>query len=186
MLGQAFIEALRRYVHLVVRPEDEWNLVAAQKPSLGEAVFPFTIIGLVLSVAASLLGGVLRTGESNLLLEVGVRLVVNAGSVAAFALAAGLVVRRIDVVRPAMGEVAALYSSTGLWMASLLSFVPVLALGWLWFLMGVAYSGYLFYLALDSAVGVPGHARTRCLIAVMAALVVVSSALRVVESMLCG
>ncbi len=186
MFLQPLVDALRRYLHLVVGPEDEWNLIVAEKPSLGEAILPFTIIGLVASFVFALAGALLRTGENSVVLAVACRLVVDAATVAAFAAASGLVARKSDAVRPAMGEVVALYSSAGLWMSSILAFVPVPALGFLWFLMGAAYTGYLHYQALDVAVGVPGHVRIKAFAASMAVLVLVSSTLRVVEFVLVG
>lgn len=183
---QPLVDALRRYLHLVIRPEDEWNLVTAEKPSLGEAIFPFTVIGLAVSLLFGLVGALLRTGEGSVPLALVGRLVIDGATVAAFAAASGLAARRADAVRPEMGEVAALYSCAGLWMSSVLGFVPVPALGFLWFLMGAAYTGYLHYQALDVAVGVPGHARVKTFAVSMGALVLVSSVLRAVEFILSG
>jgi hypothetical protein len=186
MVSSALVDALRRYVHLVTQPEAEWNLVVAEKPPLAEIVFPFTVIGLAVSLLAGLLGALIRVGEHSILLEVVLRPVVDAGTVAAFAAASGLLARRFDAVRPSMGEAAALYSSAGLWMSSVLGFVPVSALGWLWFLVGVAYTGYLYHLALDVAVGVPGHARLKAFVLSMAGLVVAGSALRAAMQLVVG
>ena len=80
-----------------------------------------------------------------------------------------------------MGEVSALYASAGLWMSSVLAFVPVPVLGFLWFLMGTVYTGYLYYQSLDLAVGVPGHAHVQVFASSLGVLVIVSSALRAVE-----
>jgi hypothetical protein len=85
-----------------------------------------------------------------------------------------------------MGEVTALYSSAGLWMSSVLAFVPVPVLGFLWFLMGTVYTGYLYYQALDVAVGVPGHSRIKVFASSLGALVIVSSVLRAVELFIAG
>ncbi|MBW2260480.1 MAG: hypothetical protein JRG91_00795 [Deltaproteobacteria bacterium] len=186
MVLQPLVDALRRYLHLVIGPEDEWNLIVAERPSLGEAVLPFTVIGLAVSLVFSLAGALLVAGENSVALAVASRLVVDGATVASFAAASGFMARRVGAVRPAMGEVAALYSSAGLWMSSVLAFVPVPVLGFLWFLMGAVYTGYLYYHALDAAVGVPAHVRIKAFAASMAVLVLVSSVLRAVEFVLVG
>lgn len=186
MTLQPLVDALGRYLHLVVGPEDEWNLIVAEKPTLIEAIVPFSIIGLAVSLVFALVGALLRTGQNPVALAVAFRFGVDAVTVAAFAAVSGLAARRADAVRPQMGEVTALYASAGLWMSSILAFVPVPVLGFLWFLMGATYTGYLYYQALDVAVGVPGHARIKVFAASMGALVLVSSALRVVEYIVVG
>jgi hypothetical protein len=186
MTLQPLVDALGRYLHLVVGPEDEWNLIVAEKPTLAEAIVPFSIIGLAVSLVFGLVGALLRTGENPVALAVGFRFVVDAATVSAFAAVSGLAARRADAVRPLMGEVTALYASAGLWMSSILAFVPVPVLGFLWFLMGAAYTGYLYYQALDVAVGVPEHARIKVFAASMGVLVLVSSGLRVVEFIVVG
>jgi hypothetical protein len=183
---QSFTDAFRRYASFVARPEDEWNVVVAENPPLTEVLFPFTTIGLVVSLLAGLLGSLLRTAEHSIAIDVAVKLAVDAGSVTAFVVASGLVSRRVDAVRPQMGEIAALYSCAGMWMASVLGFVPVPVLGWLWLLIGAAYTGYLYYVALDVVVGVPDHSRLRAFLLPMGGLLIVSSALRVAGQMLVG
>jgi hypothetical protein len=183
---ETFLEALRRYLHLVVRPEEEWNLVVAEKPTLAEAIFPFTVIGILVSFIAGLVGALIRVGEHGLLGEILFQPVVDLGTVAAFAATAGILSRRFDAVRPELGERSALYAASGLWLSSVLGFVPVPVLGWLWFLMGTVYTGYLFHLALDVAVAVPDHARLKVLAISMAALVGAGSLLRLVEHFLSG
>ena len=165
-------------MRLVGRSDDEWNIVAAEKPTIGEAIFPFSVLGLVVSLVLTLVGILLRSGDKSILVELVSQVVVDAGTVAAFAAVSGLVARRFDAVRPAMAEVAAIYSCVGIWMTSALGFIPVPALGWLWYLMGVVYTGYLWMRALDVVVGVAGESRTRAMIASGAALVIVAGVLR--------
>jgi hypothetical protein len=177
---QAFIDALTRYLHMVIRPEEEWNLVVAQNPSAAEAVFPFSIIGLILSALSFLIGVALRIGDKSILIETLAHVFVDAGSVAAFAVASGFVSTRVDAVRPSMGAMVALYSATGIWLISLLNFVPLPILGWLWLLMGSVYTGYLYYRSLDLAVGVPAHRRLYAFLVPMGTLVGVNGIFRLI------
>lgn len=177
---QVFTDALKRYVNLVLRPEAEWNLVAAENPSVAEVIFPFSVMGLLFSFLCALTGIALRIGERSFLLEVLAHLLIDAAGVAAFAGVAQLMGKRVDSVRPQLGGVAALYSAAGLWMSSLLAFVPIPVLGWLRLLMGAVYTGYLFYRSLDLVLGVPAHSRILALGTPLASLVLGSALVRVI------
>jgi hypothetical protein len=174
----AFRDAARRYAKLVIDPEQEWNLIGAQNPSLGEVVFPFTVMGLVASTLLALLGIVLRIGQTRLALELLAHVVVEGAAVAAFAAVAGAVARRADAVRPRLAPAAALYSATGMWIGALFAVIPIPELAWIRLLAGTLYTAFLFHRASETVVGVPGHARAWALGAPLAALVVTWSAVR--------
>jgi len=178
--------AFRRYVHLLMRPEEEWNLIVAERPSLAEIVFPFTAMGIAVCFLSSLVGSLLRVEEHSLLVDIVTRPLADCGAVAAFAAVSGLVARRFGAIRPAMGEASALYSSIGIWMASVLGFIPVRALGWLWFLLGAAYAAFLYHRALDVAVGLPRHTRLKALLLSLGGLLVAGSVLRWIEQLVGG
>ncbi len=179
MSVETLTDALKRYLGFVVHPEQEWTLVVAQNPSITEALFPFSAMGLFVSVLCGVLGIALRIGMKNWPLELIAHLVIDASAVAAFAGAAVLVVRRLDAVRPRLMAVSALYSATGIWIASLVAFVPIPALGWLRLAMGAVYTAYLFYRSLDLAVGVPGHARLLAMGVPLGAMVVAGGLARI-------
>ncbi len=176
---EELVAALKRWLGLLARPEEEWNLVVAEKPSLSEAVFPFSVMGLLLAILLGLFGILLRYGEKSTLIELAFHVLVEAGPVAAFAVASALAARRFDAVRSSMGAVAALYSSAGLWLGSCLNLVPVPALGWLWLALGMGYTSYLYVRAMDLVIGVPGHAKPKLAAAALGSALVLSILLRV-------
>ncbi|MGH6957412.1 MAG: Yip1 family protein [Caulobacteraceae bacterium] len=154
-----------RVQNILLRPKEEWDVIAAEPASvqslfLGYAVIvavgPFIgrLVGRVLlggllggpfGMAAALVGGVVL-GVAAYALNLGLVYVV---SLIVNALAPGFDAKP----DPVAALKVSVYSATALWVAGLVSWVPVI--GWLIGLAALAYTCYLLYLGVEKVMKPP-------------------------------
>jgi hypothetical protein len=157
---QSLKEALLRYVGLIIRTDDEWNVVASQKPQLVEALFPFTAMGFIVFFLSWLGGYLLRSTRSPFVIELILTLAVYLGSLALFAGLMRFLADRMQAVRKELALTVALYAFSPAWPFSVLHVIPVVSFGWLWIIITLVLIAVLTHKAATNVLGVMEGKRT--------------------------
>jgi hypothetical protein len=157
---ESFKEAVARFVGLVIKPDEEWNVIASEKPGLAEVLFPYSSIGLVLFIAATVLGYLLRSFRSSFILELLISLAVYLLPLAIFCGCTLLLAGSMKAVRKELSIQVCLYAFSPAWVISLLHVIPVISFGWLWIIISLIFASYLFSKAAGGVLGVPEGKKT--------------------------
>jgi len=163
--------AAERYVGFILRTEEEWNVVASEKPPVSEILFPFTTMGVALMLVASVLGYLLRTAPGSFLLEMLFTAAVYAVPLAVFAVTSRTLASRFGAVRADLAIAVCLYAFSPAWLVSALHVIPVVSFGWLWLTISLVFVSLLFARGSTSVLGIPDRRRSLFIAACLASLV---------------
>lgn len=148
-------EALHRYIKLVMNPEEELNLIASEKPSFAETLFPFSTIGVLLLIIFFSIGYLLRSFRANYLLELTLTLLYYLAPLAAFTFVSTSSAKKMEAVQPKLTTVVALYSFAPCWLISIMNVIPVVSFGWLWIILSIIFTSMIFEKASVNVIGIP-------------------------------
>lgn len=151
---QSLKEAVLRYVGLIITTDDEWNVIASQKPELAEVLFPFTAMGFVVFFLAWIGGYLLRSTRAPFVPELVLSLAVYLGSLAVFALVAKVAAEKTRAARKELAPTVALYAFSPAWPFSSLHVIPVVSFGWLWIIITLVLIAVLMHKAATGVLGI--------------------------------
>jgi len=148
-------DAARRFVGILADTDEEWNLVAGERPALGDVLFPFAAMGMAVFVAFFSLGYLFRSNKTSFAVELAFALVTYALAPAVFAAAASHLAGRMKAVRRELCPVVCVYAFSPAWVVSILNIIPVVAFGWLWFIISIVFISIIFFKGAQNVIGVP-------------------------------
>jgi hypothetical protein len=157
---QSLKDALMRYVGLIVRTDDEWNVIASEKPGLAEVLFPFTAMGFVVFILAWLGGYMMRSTRAPFALELVLHLAAYLVPLALFAAITRLLAERMKAVRKELALTTALYAFSPAWPFSSFHVIPVVSFGWLWIIITLVLVAVLMHKAATNVLGIMEGKRT--------------------------
>ncbi len=146
-----------RAKNIILTPQTEWQVIAAEEPSIGQIITGYVIPLALIPAVASIIGwGVIGRGITSLNFGIASGIVAFGVAVLSVYLAAYV----IDFLAPNFGSQKNLgramqlvaYSSTPGWVAGVLNIIPVI--GWLAMLASL-YGLYLLYLGLPQMMKTP-------------------------------
>ncbi|NML20220.1 YIP1 family protein [Pseudoflavitalea sp. G-6-1-2] len=153
---------IQRAKNILLTPKTEWNVVAGETATMGSLLTGYVLPLAILPAAAAVLGGFLLSHGM-----FGVGYLIAMAVISLIAALLGFVISTyvVDAFAPTfkseknLGASAQLvaYSGTAIWVAGILSFIPVL--GWIIALAGVAYAIYLMYLGVGPVKKTPEDQR---------------------------
>lgn len=167
---QSLKDALLRYVGLIIKTDDEWNVIASQKPELTEALFPFTAMGFLLFIIAWVGGFLLRSSRAPFVFELILHLAAYLGSLTVFTLVTRMLAQKMKAVRKELAPSVALYAFSPAWPFSALHVIPVVSFGWLWIIITLVLIAVLMHKASTSVLGIAEGKRTVFLAATLGSL----------------
>jgi hypothetical protein len=163
--------AVERYIGFILHAEDEWNVVASEKPPVSEILFPFTTMGVVVLLIASALGCLLRAARGSFLLEMLFTVALYAIPLAVFTAATSMLAGRLGAVRADLAVAVCLYAFSPAWLVSALHVIPVVSFGWLWLTISLVFVSLLFVKGSTSVLGIPDRRRPLFIAACLVSLV---------------
>lgn len=155
MFVQSLKEAALRYIGLLINSEDEWNVIASEKPPVTDVLFPFTTMGFILFIIAAAAGYFLRSARTSFVLELLLTMAVYIVPLAVFIVCTTFLARSMQAVRQELACAACLYSFSPAWIISIFHVIPVISFGWLWIIISLIFVSILFAKATTSVLGVP-------------------------------
>lgn len=153
---------IQRAKDILLTPKTEWNVVAGEKATLGSLLTGYVLPLSLIPAVAGFLGMMFFAGAFwGMGFGIAMAIVSVVGSILAFVIGSYIV----DALAPSfkseknIGASAQLmaYSATAIWVAGILSIIPVL--NWLAGLAGAAYAIYLMYLGLGPVKKTPEDQR---------------------------
>lgn len=188
-----------RAKNILLKPAEEWNVIADEQATVGSLV---TNYAAVLSLIPAVIGFIAALALGAILPQLMARFasdftidVLLLQSVIAYAVGLLMVFIMSQVVnaispsfngRQDLVQATKLivYSSTAVWVASLLLVIPLL--GFLLYLGGIAYSVYLIYLGLQPVLGVPKDKVAGMTVVIVISYLVISIVVGIVQNILVG
>ncbi len=172
MLGREDEPVLLDADDLAVLRENRLLQLLDRALELAEVLFPFSAIGLLLFVIATVLGYLLRSGRSSFFLELLISLVVYLLPLAVFSACTLVLAGSMKAVRKELSVQVCLYAFSPAWVISLLHVIPVISFGWLWIIISLIFVSYLLAKAAGGTLGLPEGKKTIFVLLAVASLVV--------------
>lgn len=188
-----------RAKNILLKPAEEWNVIADEQATVGSLVTNYAaVLSLIPAVigfiAALALGAILPQlmGRFAPDFTIDVLLLQSVIAYAVGLLMVFIMSQVVNAISPSFNGRQDLvqatklivYSSTAVWVASLLLVIPLL--GFLLYLGGIAYSVYLIYLGLQPVLGVPKDKVAGMTVVIVISYLVISIVVGIVQNILVG
>jgi hypothetical protein len=153
---------IQRAKNILLTPKTEWNVVAGEKATLGSLLTGYVLPLSLIPALAGFLGSMLFAGVFfGVAIGIAWAVISVIGAILAFVIGTYIV----DALAPSFKSEKNLaasaqlmaYSLTAIWVAGILSLIPIL--GWLAALAGAVYAIYLLYLGLGPVKKTPEDQR---------------------------
>jgi len=168
-----------RAKNILLTPKTEWVTIAGESATLSSLLTTYVLPLAAIPAAASVLSGMVIGTGTNMKFIIVSALIAYATAIISFVIATYVtdILANTFKSEKNLDKSAQLvaYSSTGSWVASILSIIPVI--GWLGSIAGGIYAIYLLYLGVGPVKKTPEDQRVIYVVVIVVVLIVASMVL---------